>query len=174
MEWNWLYLRWLKYVSWFCDALWTLWHSDAKRRHIKEQSFVQVMALCRKATRHYLSKCWLISIDQCWLIIPKVLWHSKGIFIEGPGDTNQENKIEMAFLKSYLDLPGTNELRGVALHGIKIIVLCPISSCKTQSLVRCCQTSIKTVIDKHKFLLGICHHANWPFMYDTCLRFNIW
>ena len=60
------------------DAIWQ-WRSWS--------TLVQVMACCHQATSHYL--------NQCWLIISKVLWHSsEEIIIRRFGDTNQQSKIE--------------------------------------------------------------------------------
>ena len=50
------------------------------------------MACCLTAPSHYL--------NQCWLIISKVLWHSsEGIIMRRSEDTNQSNKIENCSFK---------------------------------------------------------------------------
>ena len=52
-----------------------------------QSTLVQVMAWCRLATSHYLCQCWPRSlspygvtrpqwVNQCWLVICEVLWHS--------------------------------------------------------------------------------------------------
>ena len=65
----------------------TLWPRDAIRRQGAELTLVQVMACCLAAPSYYL--------NQCWLIISKVLWHSsEGIIIRRSEDTNQYIKIE--------------------------------------------------------------------------------
>ena len=46
----------------------SLWTSDAKWRPRSGSTLVQVMACCLTAPSHYL--------NQCWLIISEVLWHS--------------------------------------------------------------------------------------------------
>ena len=46
----------------------SLWPSDAIWRHRSGSTLVQVMAWCLTAPSHYL--------NQCWLIISEVLWHS--------------------------------------------------------------------------------------------------
>ena len=46
----------------------SLWPSDATWPHRSESTLVQVMACCLTAPSHYL--------NQCWLIISKVHWHS--------------------------------------------------------------------------------------------------
>ena len=52
-----------------------MWISDAIWRHRSGSTLVQVMAWCLMAPSHYL--------NQCWLIISKVLWHlSEGIIIK--------------------------------------------------------------------------------------------
>ena len=45
----------------------SLWPSDAIRRHRSGSTLAQVMACCLTAPSHYL--------NQCWLVISKVLWH---------------------------------------------------------------------------------------------------
>ena len=56
--------------------------SDAIRPQGTESTLAQVMACCLTAPSHYL--------NQCWLIISKVLWHSsKGIIMRRSQDTNQ-------------------------------------------------------------------------------------
>ena len=51
-----------------------LWPSDAIWQHRSGSTLAQVMARCLTAPSHYL--------NQCWLIISKVLWHSsEGNFI---------------------------------------------------------------------------------------------
>ena len=50
-------------------------------------TLAHVMVCCLTAPSHYL--------NQCWLIISKVLWHSsEGIIMRRSEDTNQKNKIE--------------------------------------------------------------------------------
>ena len=46
----------------------SLWPSDATWRHGSGSTLAQVMACCLTAPSHYL--------NQCWLIISKVHWHS--------------------------------------------------------------------------------------------------
>ena len=59
-----------------------LWPSEAIRRQGTESTLAQVMACCLMAPSHYL--------NQCWLIINKVLWHSsEGIIMRRSEDTNQ-------------------------------------------------------------------------------------
>ena len=61
--------------------------SDAIWHWISWSTLVQVMARCLMAPSHYL--------NQCWLIISKVLWHSsEDIIIRRFEDTNQSSKIE--------------------------------------------------------------------------------
>ena len=56
--------------------------SDAIWRHRSGSTLAQVMACCLTALSHYL--------NQCWLIISKVLWHSsEGIIMRRSEDTNQ-------------------------------------------------------------------------------------
>ena len=56
--------------------------SDTICRHKSGSTLAQVMACCLKSPSHYL--------NQCWLIISKVLWHSSEDFIiRRFEDTNQ-------------------------------------------------------------------------------------
>ena len=59
----------------------SLWPSDAIRRQGTESTVAQVMACCLMAPSRYL--------NQCWLIISKVLWHSSEGIIMRSEDTNQ-------------------------------------------------------------------------------------
>ena len=58
------------------------WPGDAIRRQGTRSTFAQVMVCCLMATSHYL--------NQCWLIIGQVPWHSsQGIIIRRYEDTIQ-------------------------------------------------------------------------------------
>ena len=54
--------------SLYCSQINSLWPRDTIWRHRSRSTLAQVMACCLMATSHYL--------NQCWLIISKVLWHS--------------------------------------------------------------------------------------------------
>ena len=60
----------LVFFYWELDvaAINTLWPSDAIWRYRSGSILAQAMAWCRQAPSHYL--------NQCWLIISQVLWHS--------------------------------------------------------------------------------------------------
>ena len=78
------------------DAIWC-WRSWS--------TLVQVMACCLTAPSHYL--------NQCWLIISKVRWHSsKGKFIrqEIPQPSITEIIWKIKYLKFHSNFPGANEL----------------------------------------------------------------
>ena len=78
--------------------------SDAIWRQRSGSKLAQVLACCLTAPSHYL--------NQCWLIMSNVLWHSsEGIIMRRSEDINQLNKIEIPFLESHPDFPGANELR---------------------------------------------------------------
>ena len=73
-----------KMVSILSRGRWvnSLWPSDAIRWQGTESTLAQVMACCLMAPSHYL--------NQCWLIISKVLWHSsEGDILRRSEDTNQ-------------------------------------------------------------------------------------
>ena len=60
----------------------SLWPSDTIWRQWSGSTMAQVMACCLTAQSHYL--------NQCWLIISKVTWHSsEGIIMTASEDTNQ-------------------------------------------------------------------------------------
>ena len=70
----------------------SLWPSDAIWRQGSRSTLVQVMTCCLTATSHYL--------NQCWLIIGEVHWHSsQGIILRRCEDTNQLNEIENCSFK---------------------------------------------------------------------------
>ena len=79
--------------------------SDAIWRGRSWSTMVQVMACCLTAPSHYL--------NQCWLIIGTVLWHSsEDIFIRRCEDTNQLNKIENCIFKITLRSPRGQWVQG--------------------------------------------------------------
>ena len=81
----------------------SLWPRDAIWQQGTESTLAQVMAWCLTAPSHYL--------NQCWLIISKVLWHSlEGIIIEDLKIPISKTKLKIPFLESHPDLPGANEL----------------------------------------------------------------
>ena len=89
---------WLKYMSYgvtLPKLQWvdSLWPGDALWRHGTRPTLAQVMACCLTTPSHYL--------NQCWLIIHEVPWHSsQGIIIRRYEDTNQSiNEIENCSFK---------------------------------------------------------------------------
>ena len=65
----------------------SLWPSDAIWRQGSRSTLVQIMACCLTAPSHYL--------NQCWLIISKVEWHSsKGKFTRDTSAINHWNYLE--------------------------------------------------------------------------------
>ena len=81
----------------------SLWPDDAIWWHRSVSTLAQVMACCLTAPSHYL--------NQCWLIISKVLWHSTdGIIIRRFEDISK-TRAKISLLKLHPDLPGANELR---------------------------------------------------------------
>ena len=64
--------------------VYTLWPSDAIWRQRSGSTLAQVMACCLTAPSHYL--------NQCWLIISEVQWHSyKGNFTRDASTINPLN-----------------------------------------------------------------------------------
>ena len=93
----------------------SLWPSDAIWRQASRSTLVQVMACCLMAPSHYL--------NQCWLIISNVLWHSsEGIIIQRSQDTNQYTRLKIEFFKSHPNLPGANELNHWPLGEVAVIL----------------------------------------------------
>ena len=89
-----------------------LWHpvvnslrpSDAIWRQWSGSTLSQVMVCCLTAPSHYL--------NQCWLIISYVPWHSsEGITIRRSLEIPiNETRLKIAFLKTCTDVLGANEL----------------------------------------------------------------
>ena len=77
------------------SALWSvysLWPSDHIWLHRSESTLAQVMAWCLMAPSHYL--------NQCWLFISKVLWHSsEGMIKECLMISISKRKLTISFLK---------------------------------------------------------------------------
>ena len=74
--------------------------SDAIWRHRTMSTLAQVMACCLTAPSHYL--------NQCWLIINWVLWHSLSYKMLKISILDMSLKITYLKLQPYL--PGANEL----------------------------------------------------------------
>ena len=71
--------------------------------------------LCRQATSPYL--------NQCWLIISKVKWHSsKGKFTRLPQPSITYIIWKIRYLKCHSNFPGANELslKGIQAHSTKM------------------------------------------------------
>ena len=63
----------------------------------------KVMAWCLTAPSHHM--------NQCWLIISKVEWHSsKGQFTRDASAITHWNYLEIKYLKLHSNFPGANEL----------------------------------------------------------------
>ena len=98
--------RWRLANSW--------WPGDATWRRGTRSTLAQVMACCLTAPSHYL--------NQCWLMIREVPWHSSGcIIIRRSEETNQWNKIESCSFKmasrsprgQWVNSMGTRTLRSL-------------------------------------------------------------
>ena len=76
----WYWPGYLEYYSFSTRKMNSLWPSDTIWRHKSRSTLAQVMACCLMAPSHYL--------NQCWLIIIKVWWHSsEGNFMRDPSAT---------------------------------------------------------------------------------------
>ena len=83
----------------------SLWHSDTIWQHGSESTLVQVVT-CLMAPSHYL--------NQCWLIIQGVLWHSLESYLTSSAMNLIRNMCaEITFLKLLPHLVGVNELTAV-------------------------------------------------------------
>ena len=81
----------------------SLWPSDARWRQRFGSTLAQVMDCCLTAPTHYL--------NQCWLIISEVQWHSySGNFTTDASTINHYNLFKSTCLKFQSNFPGTNEL----------------------------------------------------------------
>ena len=81
------------------DAIW--WQGSGS-------TLTQVMACCLTAPSHYL--------NQCWLLISKVEWHSsKGKFTRDTSAINHEVICEIKYLNFHSNFPGVNELTHLPL-----------------------------------------------------------
>ena len=79
-------LKWLSAKRW-PQCVNSLWPSDAKWQQGSRSTLVQVMACCLMAPSHYL--------NQCWLIISKVQWHSSECnFTRDTSAISHWNKLE--------------------------------------------------------------------------------
>ena len=86
----------------------SMWPNDAIRWHRSGSTLAQVMGCCLTAPSHYL--------NQCWLIISKVLYHSSEDLIKNQKklwryqSVKQAWKLKIEVLKLHPNLPGANEL----------------------------------------------------------------
>ena len=84
-------------------AINSLWPGDTIWRHGTRSALAQVMACCLTAPSHYL--------NQCWLIIGEVPWHSsQGIISRQVKIPINKRRLKIAVLKWNLGPPGANEL----------------------------------------------------------------
>ena len=97
----------------YCNDFWrpkpwdlcfnSLWPGDTIWRQRSGSPLAQVMACCLTAPSHYL--------NQCWLTISKVEWHSsKGKFTRDTLAIITEIIWKIKYLKWHSNFPGTNEL----------------------------------------------------------------
>ena len=87
----------------------SLWPSDTIWRHTSRSTLAQVMACCLMAPSHYL--------NQCWIIISKVQWHSSECNLEEmPQPSVTEISFKITYLRFCSNLPGANELRYHSLN----------------------------------------------------------
>ena len=85
----------------------SLWPSDVIWPQGSRSTLAQVMACCLMAPSHYL--------NQCWLIIRKLQWHS--FLQEKPPSSVTEISLKITYLKFCSNHPGTNELNPIQFIG---------------------------------------------------------
>ena len=100
-------------ISSFCMHFYvwfnSLWPSDAIWRHRTGSTLDQVMACCLTAPSHYL--------NQCWLIISKVHWHSsEGNFAKDTSAINHYNQLENNFFQISIKSTWDPWVNNVALN----------------------------------------------------------
>ena len=91
----------------------SLWPIDAIWRQRSGSTLARVMACCLTAPSHYL--------NQCWLIISEVQWHSywSNFTIDMPQPSITKICMKITCLKFHSNFPGVNELRMVCFHGYR-------------------------------------------------------
>ena len=90
----------LKFKFWAFNSSWP---SDATWWHKSRSTLIQVMASCLMVPNHYL--------NQCWLIINDILWHSPGgNFTRNARDIIHDMSLKITNLRLLPHLPGANEL----------------------------------------------------------------
>ena len=93
-------------IYFYVSIIDSLWPSDAIWWQRSGSTLAQVMACCLTAPSHYL--------NQCWLIISEVQWHSyQGKFTRYASTINHQNPLENYISKISLKFPGANELNSV-------------------------------------------------------------
>ena len=87
----------------------SLWPNDATwQQSSVELTLAQVMACCLTAPSHYL--------NQCWLIISEVVWHSPGVIPHEMLEISiHDMSLKINHFRSQPHLPGTNELMAISL-----------------------------------------------------------
>ena len=84
-----------------CECFNSLWPSDTIWQHKSGSTLAQVMACCLTAPSHYL--------NQCWLIISKVQWHSSvDNFTTETSAIYHKDTLKNIHLKFHSNLPGAN------------------------------------------------------------------
>ena len=118
---------------------------DAIWRHGNRATLAQVMACCLTAPSHYL--------NQCWLIIIVVPWHSsEGIIIRRCEDTNGQSKIENCSVKMASKSPRGQWVKWVIFKLISRMpsdeshkIITEVNIGLDNALACCCQTSWSNV-----------------------------
>ena len=94
----------------------SLWPSDAIRRQGTESTLAQVMACCLTAPSHYL--------NQCWLIIGKVQWHSSAdYFTRYTSPINHHHQLENCLYQFSFKSPRDQWVNSQRLRDVCVCIL---------------------------------------------------
>ena len=110
----------------------SFWPSDTIWGQRSGSTLAQVMACCMRAPSHYL--------NQCWLIISEVQWHSyEGNFTR---DALTIISLKTTYLKFHSNCPGANELNhiGLLLYSLanhKLVTHIPFTPESQQQVIYC-------------------------------------
>ena len=140
----------------------SLWPTNTIRRQGPESTLAQVMPCCLTAPSHYL--------NQCWLIISKVLrLSSEGIIMRRSEDTSQQNKIEHYIFRITFRSP-RGQWVNMTSH---LRLICGHTGCL-------CSTALNTINPQY-----ISTQAYWQLMQlrsqslhktgnDICIQSRVW
>ena len=135
----------------------SLWPSDTIWHHKSGSTLAQVMACCLRAPSHYL--------NQCWLIISKVQWHSSECnFTRDASAISHWNLLENYLSEFCSNLPWANELNILGLNRQQTIIYSNADS------VHWCRNNI-IYLGQDKVLERSCLMYLYSYMQQILFRF---